>query len=165
MNFEHDIFSGLGNKKGKLQTTAGLDDAEAGSEPNSGKRGGALQGDETNPNVIAALDGITIIPVLGDVHTLSKKKYRGRFDFAFLSQHAAHWLRNQEFKSALSNQAVVEVETGKFVYQLKEKDQLQLLEKINSLAMANGFQKAESDACACEKVNELDCKTLRFQKV
>ena len=164
MVIEHDIFSGLGNDR-KSKANVGSDDDKnnkASPELNSGNRA-FQEGDETNPNVMmAALDGFTVIPVLGNVQTLSRKKYHGRFDFVFLSQHAAHWMRNPEFKSALGNQAVVEVETGKFVYQLKKKDQLQLLEKINSIASASGFRKEEMNACESEELTELDCNSLRF---
>jgi predicted house-cleaning noncanonical NTP pyrophosphatase (MazG superfamily) len=163
MVIEHDIFSGLGDDR-KSKPIVGSDDDKnnkASPELNSGNRA-FQEGDETNPNVMAALDGLTVIPVLGNAQTLSRKKYQGRFDFVFLSQHAAHWMRNPEFKSALGNQAVVEVETGKFVYQLKKKDQLQLLEKINSIASASGFRKEEMNACESEELTELDCNSLRF---
>ena len=158
MEIEHNIFSGLGNMENAR--TAGVD-AEVSSKSCSGKQ--ALQEgpeDEMDPNVIASLNGINIIPVLGNLQTLSKQKYQDRFDYVFLSQHTAHWLGNQEFKAALGDQAIIEVETGKFVYQLKEKDQLQLVEKIMSIAEENGFGKDEVDG----EENDLMRNTIRFKK-
>ena len=141
--------------------TAGVD-AEASSTSCSGEQ--ALQEgaeDKMDPNVIAALNGINIIPVLGNLQTLSKQKYQDRFDYVFLSQHTAHWLGNEEFKSALGDQAIIEVETGKFVYQLKAKDELKLVEKIMSIAEENGFVKDEVDG---EEENDLIHNTIRFKK-
>lgn len=159
MEIEHNIFSGLGNMENAR--TAGVD-AEASSKSCSGEKVLVQEGpeDEMDPNVIASLNGINIIPVLGNLQTLSKQKYQDRLDYVFLSQHTAHWLGNQEFKSALGDQAIIEVETGKFVYQLKEMDQEKLVEKIMSIAEENGFVKDEVDG----KENDLMHNTIRFKK-
>jgi len=138
-------------------------DAEASSKSCSGEH--AVQEGrpevEIDPNVITSLNGINIIPVLGNLQTLAKQKYQDRFDYVFLSQHSAHWLGNQEFKAALGDQAIIEVETGKFVYQLKEKDQLQLVQKITSIAEESGFEK---DAVDDGEKNDLMHNTIRFKK-
>jgi len=156
MQIEHDIFSGLGET-----TLSNKDNESLGSEGDALTNNvepdlnATAEEDKRNDNIMSALNGISIIPLLGDFKSLTRTKYKNFFDHVYLSQHSAHWMGFDEFKSILrssedghassasSSTGTVEVETGKFIFQLKEKDQIALLDKITSLAQGNGFVRVD----------------------
>ena len=134
MQIEHNIFSGLGTdipKKGD------------GNEEGSSVSNEDSTSQRRNENIMNALEGISIIPILGDSRTLAKKKFKDRFDHVFLSQHGAHWMGLDCFKSILRTGdhhcGSVEVETGKFVFPLDDTNEAELLSKVINLAEKSGL--------------------------
>ncbi len=159
MQIEHDIFSGLGNVEPMYRNSSKTEDADR------------IDGDEISietsryRNMKKALDGISIIPVYGDMKNLEKKKFNNLFHHVFLSQHTAHWIGLQEFRSILRSESddgreqssSVDVETGKFIFQLGKKDQGELLEKIKRIGEGNGL-------CLnlCRGKEEIELNTVSF---
>jgi hypothetical protein len=168
MQIEHDIFSGLGHSdlidSSKSNNATEVQGASNATDSKSLSKG-------RYECIKQALDGISIIPIQGDLKTMKKKKYQNRFDHVFLSQHCAHWIGLEEFKSILRSKqeedqngeddprkcvSSVDVETGKFIFQLNEKDQMALLDKIKALAEKNNFVPLYDEMC------ELELNTLSF---
>jgi hypothetical protein len=185
MKTQHDIFSGLvsiDNSHGKETKVL---------PPSHPQYPNSEESTESRQRKTALHDdGITIIPLLGDLDNLlsKKKKYQGRFDYVFLSQRVAQWFGSDKFKSILRIQsppppenevqdphdrrpspspssdchpypcpcpchynvqhrninAQVEVESGKFIFQIKEKDQIALYERIKNMAEIQGFAEIPS---------------------
>lgn len=189
MKTQHDIFSGLvsiDNSHGKETKVL---------PPSHPQYPNSKQSTESRQRKAALHDdGITIIPLLGDLDNLlsKKKKYQGHFDYVFLSQRVAQWFGSDKFKSILRIQsppspenevqdphdrrpspspssdchpcsctctcpcpchynvqhrninAQVEVESGKFIFQIKEKDQIALYERIKNMAEIQGFAEIPS---------------------
>ena len=173
MQTQHDIFSGLDLETKVISSRETLSNSDANKttcttnacnqkeiEPTHSDHS-ANERNNLNENIKNAMDGITIIPLIGDIKTLSwNKKYKRRFDHVFLSQHSAHWIGCDELKCIMrsndndkqiyipshanvqnehGSSVDVEVETGKFIFQLTEKDQLALLKKVRDLAKGNYF--------------------------
>ena len=179
MQIEHDIFSGLGKVEPIDMKPMEIKDEENNeiNENVAGEKNPPPEQvqEENKPSISCAssrneiinqaLNGISIIPLCGDLKTLGKKKYKNRFDHIFLSQHSAHWMGIEEFKSILRSEeegcesasSSVDVETGKFIFQLGKKDQMALLDKIKNLAEGNCFIQNY------EGMEELDLNTLSFK--
>jgi hypothetical protein len=138
----------------------------------------AAESSASAPSSIAfdALHGISIIPLLGNLDDFlsKKKKYQGRFDYVFLSQGVAQWIGSNNFKSILRcptddgrEKVLVEVESGKYIFQLKEKDQKALHERIKSLAEGQGLMEILplQSTCGIAKVDEHDKYSFMFQSL
>ncbi len=152
MAIKHNIFSGFG--KGSTESIM---------EEIDGKSDVIFDISKRNEHISKSLDGVTVTLIAHDDFDAlrNKKRYQNMFDYVYLSQHAAHWIGESQFKSILRNNneknhdpnsilgpeynnpsrvSSIEVETGKYIFQLNETKQKELLNKIISIAEENGLE-------------------------
>lgn len=167
MKKEREIFSGLGQTSitiGNNKDRKGLEsnipddkrcsveDGDSLSNHMSSHENGAkaISSGKRNPYIEQSIQGITINLVKGDFKTItSRKKYRGMFHQIHLSQKSAHWLGDVDLKEILNRdneheskrriQSIISVETTKFMFPLKEKQQAAMKTKIIEIGRKNGL--------------------------
>ena len=93
-------------------------------------------------NIAESLQGVSIIPLLGPPSTvLDKPKFTAFFDGAFVSARFAQCLELPYFAAVLNKQALVAVETGKFLVPLNAKIQAEFNKKEDEYAAQQGWRK------------------------
>lgn len=92
--------------------------------------------------IVQSLDGIKIFPMVGDAASLlSKSKYTGIFDGAYLSCRAAQAIESEYMGSVLKPGAVIAVENGKFLVSFSSKEREAFMKKEEEMATARGWSK------------------------
>ena len=137
MRSEGDIFSGLGEQKGKQQFEEVAENLSDESNKSCGK--------EDFNCKRGFMDGVRIIPLKGELNSLSKKKkFRNFFAQIHLSQHTAHFVGEEFLRELLSQKrndemesGVVSVESSKYLFALSENQRKEINAKILSLASTN----------------------------
>ena len=136
MRSEEDIFSGLGEQKGKQQFEEVAENLSDELQKPCGKEyfncGGQF------------MDGVRIIPLKGDLNSLTRKrKFKNFFAKIHLSQHSAHFVGEGFLRDLIlpkSNETVsgvVSVERSKYLFALSENQRKEIDAKILNLASTN----------------------------
>ncbi|KAJ8601360.1 hypothetical protein CTAYLR_005006 [Chrysophaeum taylorii] len=121
----HKVYSGLGADS-------------VPDDPGARARQARHQALERATSILDAFDGISIVPICGDLDQALRKPYLGggggSFDVAFLGINATNAIESSALKALLKPGALIYAETAKYLLPLKKEQRTLFVRKIHAMA-------------------------------